>query len=125
MTPRARLSVGALVFVFVFILAPGVHGGDYQSMGITDLRLDIDQLHGELVEVDVSLTKSGDMVMLTNPEDMGDMNPVMADDSELPREDRRFILERCGMQGCNVTVRGEVQNIMFEPGLMLHELDDR
>ena len=94
----------------------------YRSMSITDLKLDSEKLIGQQVEVMVSLAMFGGMVMLSDARQPFDTSPIPASIDELPRADREFILSRCNT-GCQVTVRGEVAMIMFQPGLMIKALD--
>lgn len=84
------------------------HGDGYRPVSLTDLKLDIDRMTGQRVEVTVSIHSTGGMVTLGDPERTPDMNPVMADSERLPRRDRALILERCGASGCRATVQGEV-----------------
>ena len=95
--------------------------GAYKQYSITDLKLDMRDLVGKQVEVDVQLMMMGDMLMLSDPGADVDANPISAEDAGLSREERRFILNRCGM-GCNVTVRGEVAQSLFGTELHIHSI---
>ncbi len=96
-------------------------GGGYSRMSLTDLKLDIDSLHGKKVEVTAKLMSMGGMVMLSDPQQMMDSNPIIADAERLSREDRRFLLTKCETE-CRVTVRGTVTSVMFQSGLQLDRL---
>lgn len=94
---------------------------NYQRMSISDLKLDIEDLAGANVEVDVQLMSMGGMLMLSDPRHMFDSNPLMAEEGDLSREERSHILSRCN-QGCRITIRGEVASVLFQSGVRLHEL---
>jgi len=95
--------------------------GKYKKISIVDLKLDIQDLGGHLVEVTGQLGSFGDFLMLGDPSTGMDTSPVLAEAKKLSREERRYIIEKCNL-GCRITVRGEVSTVMFQPGLELHEL---
>ncbi|AKJ94940.1 MULTISPECIES: hypothetical protein [Thioalkalivibrio] len=95
----------------------------YRSVSLTDLKLDMNRMGGEQVKLTASVQSIAGMVMLTDPGQPFDANPVMADAERLPRNDRAQILERCSTSGCRVTVQGEVKHLGFgEYGLELHRI---
>ena len=93
----------------------------YRKIAISDLKLDIAELSGARIEVEAELTSMGGMVMLSDPRQQFDMNPIMADETNLSREDRAHIINRC-TPSCRVTARGEIGMVLFQPGLRLHRL---
>jgi hypothetical protein len=93
----------------------------YRAMAFEDLRLDIDELRGQRVEVVANVSTMGGMLLLTDPRIDMDMNPIFAEEGDLSRDERRQIISRCNMS-CRLTVRGEVSSIMFQSGLRLHSL---
>ncbi len=96
----------------------------YRYVPYQDLRLDLDDLRGKLVKVRASVSSLGGMLMLRDPQNDFDTNPIMAEEGDLTREERAIILNRCNMD-CILTVRGEVTSIMFRSGLRLHGISDR
>lgn len=93
----------------------------YQQLPWLDLRLDVASLSGKQVQTRARLTAFGGMVMLSDPEKRFDGNGLPAEQETLSREDRAFVLQNCG-SGCLVGVQGEVGEVMFQPGLILHRL---
>ena len=110
-------SDGTYAFVEPAPAAPG----SYRQISYQDLRLDIDDLRGERVEVRASVSSMGGMLMLSDPRSDFDTNPIMAEEGDLSRDERAIILNRCNMD-CVLTVRGEVSSVMFQSGLTLHSL---
>lgn len=100
---------------------PETPPGTYQRIDFIDLQVDINDMIGEWIEVRANAQVLGGMTMLSPPGRMFDMNPIMADTDDLPRDDRAFLLRRCS-DSCRVTLRGEVAEIMFDGGLIVHEL---
>ncbi|MEW9836634.1 hypothetical protein [Mesorhizobium marinum] len=93
----------------------------YRQMSIVDLKLDIDGLEGQLVEVSGKLSSFGGLVMIGDPSSNFDATPIAAEAEKLSRDERRYIIEKCNL-GCRVTIRAEVVTVMFQPGLELHQL---
>jgi len=102
----------------------GADGGDgYRSVSLTDLKLDINHLSGERVEVTASVQAVAGMLMLSDPGQRFDTNPITAKGERLPRTDRARILEHCSTSGCRVTLQGEVKHFGFGVyGLELHRI---
>lgn len=100
---------------------PETPAGTYRVIDFLDLQLDIDDMMGALIEVQANAQVFGGMTMLSPPGRMFDMNPIVAETDGLPRDDRAFLLQRCA-DSCRVTLRGEVAEIMFDGGLIVHEL---
>ena len=94
---------------------------EYQSMSITDLKLDLSELVGQKVEVEAELMSVSGMIMLTDNTQPFDTNPITGASDNLPRDDRRYILEHCDM-GCTVRIRGAVVKTMLGEEIELHEL---
>lgn len=94
---------------------------EYKSISITDLKLDLSELVGEKVEVEAELMSVSGVVMLSDPTQQFDANPVTGTSDSLPRDDRRYILEHCDM-GCTVKVRGVVVRSMLGEEIELHSL---
>ena len=92
----------------------------YRAMSLTDLRLDQGRLRGQGVEVAGTLMPLGEMAVLRS----GDMDPspLFVELKAVPREQRRTLLERCGMPGCDVTIRGLVAPVMAQPGIVADSL---
>lgn len=95
----------------------------YKKIDITDLKIDIDSLGGDLIKVDTSLMMMGDTYMLSSPNTMTDTNPVMAEDGGITREEKKFVLNNCGM-GCKVTVRGEVSESFMGSTIEIHSIEN-
>ncbi|MCP1674340.1 hypothetical protein J2T57_001442 [Natronocella acetinitrilica] len=97
--------------------------GDYQRMGIGDLKLDIREMYGAQVEFRTEVVSFGEVITLGDPSQrFGDSSPIFATPGRLAREDRHFLIERCA-NGCVVTVRGEIGRVFMEPGVILHTLE--
>lgn len=101
--------------------APAARNGGYQQVSIVDFKVDRQTLRGRLVELQGNLTVMGEMAMLQG--DPMDMNPVYLNITGLPRDQMRQVLERCGMGGCAVTVRGRVGSTnMMQVGLVVDQV---
>ncbi|PTN32751.1 tetratricopeptide repeat protein [Desulfonatronum sp. SC1] len=96
----------------------------YITLNIDDLKLDIERMNQNMIEVYVKLYYMMDTVTLSNPSLDYDMNPVYADISNLSRDGKAFLLKNCSdFYGCNVSVRGHVGKIMFMGnGIIIHEI---
>ena len=103
---------------------PPLGGGrGYRAMSLTDVKLDQDSLRGRPVEVSGNLVMMGQMAMLRF--DAMDTSPLLVDFDAVPREQRRAMLERCGMLGCAATIRGRVDRVMAQPGIVAATLEVR
>ncbi len=89
--------------------------GEYNALSLTDFRLDADDLIGKKIEVSGILQTMGDMSMLG--EELFTMNKVFVDTKKLPRDSRRFIIEKCE-QGCQITVRGKAGKVLMNNGII-------
>lgn len=98
-------------------------GRGHQAKSLTDVKLDQDSLRGRPVEVSGNLVVMGQMAMLRS--DAMDTSPLLVDFDAVPREQRRAMLERCGMLGCAATIRGKVERVMAQPGIVAETLEVR
>lgn len=98
-------------------------GRGYQAMSLTDVKLDQDTIRDRKVEVSGNLVMMGEMALLRF--DATDTSPLMLDFKGVPREQRRLMLERCGMLGCTATVRGRVGRVMHHSGILADSLEIR
>lgn len=94
---------------------------NYQTMSLTDVKLDQDGLRGREVEVSGNLVAVNAMALLRSS-DM-DTSPLVVDFKAVPREQRRAMLEHCGASGCFVTIRGRVDRVMAQPGIVADNLE--
>jgi hypothetical protein len=101
--------------------AAAASSGGYEKISMLDLKLDIDRMRGDKIETRTSLISFGGMLMMTDPNQAFDGNGILADQDKMSREDRAFVLQQCA-SGCVVTVQGEVKEIMFQSGVLLHRL---
>jgi len=60
-------------------------------------------------------------LMLTDPTQTFDGNGILAEQDQMSRDDRAYILQQCAT-GCDVTVEGEVKEVMFQTGVKLDRL---
>ncbi|PSJ59720.1 hypothetical protein [Pseudaminobacter soli (ex Li et al. 2025)] len=95
--------------------------GQYKQISIANLKLDIESMHGQAIETAAKVTSVGAMVMLSDPKQMYDPNPVTTDSAKLSGSDRQYVLTKCNL-GCKVTVRGVIKEVLFRGGIELHEL---
>jgi hypothetical protein len=93
----------------------------YKQVSITDLKLDIESMRGQAVETAARATSVGGMVMLSDPTQVFDSNPVSTDSEKLSGSDRQYLLTKCSL-GCKITVRGVIKEVLFRGGIELHEL---
>lgn len=94
---------------------------EYGRIGYRDLRLDLQELDGKLVEVEVSLHMANDDMWIGDPSLDFDPNSIFAEDGGLDRDERSFALQNCGF-GCRTIVRGEVAELYWGQGLLIHSL---
>ena len=86
-----------------------------RRVDIDDLKLDIKTMKGQLIRVSGVLQVFGGMAMLKDKP--FDMSPIMINTSDLPRNDRKRILESCSTL-CKTTLTARVDTSAFgEPGL--------
>lgn len=78
---------------------------EYQPMSLDDLRLDRAKLMGRKVNVTGYYQAVGDTAMLSNG--MGDMSPIFVVTRDLPRDQRKQLLE-CPPGDCHIMVWGRV-----------------
>lgn len=96
-------------------------GGSYARVALVDFKLDRESMRGQLIEVQGRMVIMGEVAMLQT--DAMDMSPAFLDITGLPREQRRQVLERCGMGGCEATVLGKVDvTKMMQVGLVGHSV---
>lgn len=98
---------------------PGVPpsaGRGYRTVGLTDLKLDHDQLRGQNVVVAGDLVLAGEMALLRSG--TTDASPIFVDLKAVPREQQRALLERCTALGCAVTLHGRVDRVMEQRAIV-------
>ena len=95
--------------------------GAYTPVDLTDLKLDIQQMSNQTVEVYGQLQFLGDIGMLSDPNTMFDTAPINVDIANLPRDQRGWILQNCSL-GCGVTIQGTIGQFMFQPALIAENL---
>ena len=95
----------------------------YRAMSLTDLKLDQGSLRGLGVEVAGTLVPLGETAVLRSSDT--DLSPLFVELTAVPHEQRRAFLERCGMLGCSVTIRGLVAPVMAQPGIVADSLEIR
>ncbi len=112
-----------IVFLSHFLLTINVHADEpkYEKISINDLKLDINELSGKKIDVYGSLTIFGDMAILSDPRQAMDMNPIIVETKNLSRDERRYIMENCNM-GCNISIQGSIESILFEYGIKAHKI---
>ncbi|NTS31263.1 hypothetical protein HQ945_08345 [Phyllobacterium sp. BT25] len=79
----------------------------YQQISFTDLKLDIGEMKGKMVEVSGRLSLFADMAILQNPDDKFSTNNIYVDTKKLTRDERKTMLTQC-QHGCTVTVKGKI-----------------
>jgi hypothetical protein len=89
-------------------------------MSLDDFQLDRDTLKGAKVQLSGLLRQVGELAMLSKG--LVDANPVFIEIKNLPREERKAILDRCGMAGCEVVARGHVDKVFTGIGLVLENV---
>lgn len=92
----------------------------YKEMSLSDLMLDIDKLEGEKVQVRGRIIVMNDVALMSLNENS--MSSLDVETKSLPREDRKFLLEKCE-DGCDVTLRGTVGEVVFSNGLVAEEME--
>lgn len=93
----------------------------YRAISLTDLKLDRDSLRGQRVEVAGTLVPIGEAALLRSSDT--DLSPVFVEVKAVPREQRRVLLDRCGIPGCSVIIRGLVGTVMVQTGIVADSLD--
>lgn len=93
--------------------------GRYEVISMTDLKLDIAQMKGKRVQVTGRLQTMGEMAMISS--ERFDTNPIFIEYKDLPREQRKQILETCS-SGCEVTAKAKVATVLFNNGLVAEDL---
>lgn len=93
----------------------------YQATSLTDVKLDQDALRGRRVEVSGNLVVGSDIAFLLSGN--ADTSPLIVDFKAVSREQRRTMLERCGASGCPVTIRGRVDRVMAQPGIVADNVE--
>lgn len=100
--------------------ASGAPSG-YKPISMIDLKLDIGSMLNQKIQIKTRLISFGGMLMLTDPNQTFDGNGILAEQDQMSRDDRAYILQQCGT-GCDVTVQGEIKNVMFQTGVKLDRL---
>ena len=100
--------------------AAGAPSG-YKPISMIDLKLDIGSMLNQKIQAKTRLISFGGMLMLTDPSQTFDGNGILAEQDQMSREDRAFILQQCGT-GCDVTIQGEIKEVMFQTGVKLDRL---
>ncbi len=100
---------------------PATAGG-YQTMQMSDLKVDLKQLIGQKVRVSANGLYLGDQLVISDPSVEFDMNGVMVETKDLPRDVRKWIVTKCSEQ-CRVVVEGEVASGGFlGPAIVAHSV---
>ena len=82
-----------------------------------DLKVDLKQLIGQKIRVSAIGSYLGEHLLISDPVIEFDMNSIMVQIEDLPRESRKWIVTNCSEQ-CRVVVDGEViANAGLGPGL--------
>ena len=93
----------------------------YQPIAMIDLKLDIGSMLNQKIQTKTRLISFGGMLMLTDPTQTFDGNGILAEQDQMSRDDRAYILQQCAT-GCDVIVEGEVKEVMFQTGVKLDRL---
>ncbi|OQB47423.1 MAG: hypothetical protein BWY02_02135 [bacterium ADurb.Bin157] len=92
----------------------------YQSMDLIDLKIDIASLMGKKVKVKALGQLCGDMFLIKK--DMMDVSPIIVETKDLPREQRKYIIQNCNL-GAPVIIYGTVGTVMFQNGLIAEKIE--
>ena len=111
--PLARLDC------YDALAKPGVPS-PYRSMSLDDFQLDRDTLIGTKLQLSGLLRQMGELAMLSKG--LVDLSPVFIEIKNLPREQRKAILDRCGVTGCEVVARRHVDKVFTGIGLVLEDV---
>ncbi len=86
----------------------------YLNITLQDLRLDLNELVGEDVEVSAQGMYVSDMFMLKSKQ--MDANPLLIQVDNLSREERKNIMNKCSdlTKDCQITIFGRVELDIFE-----------
>ena len=98
-------------------------GPAYQSIGMQDLQLDIEDMSGELIEVQGAISLMGDFATLSRADEAFDTNGISVDIDDLPRETRRYLMQNCDLEDCRVTLQGKVKSGLFGATIEPHNLE--
>jgi len=90
-----------------------------KKVDFVDYMLDFDSLQGQAIQLDGWLITMGETFILY--ERSGSMNFLYADPAHLSKDEKRFLLSRCG-SGCSVSVIGTPATVMFNKGITLHRI---
>ena len=88
---------------------------EFRKISMDDFKVDQKSMRGQRVELQGKLSLFGEMLMLQNGQI--DMSPIIVEFSDLRREQRLRIIQRCGM-GCNATIQGQVGDVFFQTGIV-------
>ena len=94
--------------------------GSYQRMDLDDLKIDIESLMGKKIQVKAIGQLFGEMFFIKK--DMMDMSPITVDIKNLPREQKKYVIQNCGT-GAEITVYGTVSKVMFQNGLIAEKIE--
>jgi hypothetical protein len=95
-----------IAFAIVAALASRAAASPYQTMSLIDFKLDKATIEpGTRLELTGQLQQLGQLAMLKS--EMMDMAPIFVELKNLPRDQRKVLLEKCPMF-CSVIVRGKV-----------------
>jgi len=94
--------------------------GSYQRMDLGDLKIDIESLMGKKIQVKAIGQLFGEMFFIKK--DMMDMSPITVDIKNLPREQKKYVIQNCGT-GAEITVYGTVSKVMFQNGLIAEKIE--
>lgn len=98
-------------------------GSSAPLLDMVDLRLDMALLNGKKVRVRGIGYYMMDMFILK--ESMMDMNPIFVDITQLPRDQRRELMNKCNdiMLGCRVTLHATVGVVLYQNGLLAEGIE--
>lgn len=120
---RARLACFDKLRDEVFKQNNATAANSYQTMSLTDLKVDIKRLVGKKATVSASIQSVGGMNFLKSDE--MDMTPVLADADKLPRDDRKKLASSCQMLLCRGQFSGVIKQMPMGLGMSLDKVEWR
>lgn len=95
-------------------------GGNYGPfMDFNDLYVDYNNIVGNTVNVKGFLITSGEYSIMT--QSIGATAMLFVDTSELTRDERKHLLSRCS-SGCDISLKGTVNNVQYQKGIIAKKL---
>jgi hypothetical protein len=114
------MTKSIIAFALAAALASPAAAATYRIISLIDFKLDkaaIEQ--GTRIELFGQLQQLGAIAMLKS-EPM-DMQPIFVELKNLPRDQRKALLEKCPMI-CSVLIRGSVGTVFMQTGLVAEDL---